>query len=108
MITSLSAAGGAMAGVVAALGYRCTYVCVKKYDVRNELLVQKWQIKTLKIFFFFFLIRLTLPPKNDWFRTTPTPKVALFWAVNLQPYSAKDIAQCINLSMCVHVSGHYR
>ena len=29
MITSLSAAGGAMAGVVAALGYRCTYVCVK-------------------------------------------------------------------------------
>ena len=47
IITSLSAAGGDTAGVVAALGYRCTYVCVK-YDVRNELLVQKWQIITLK------------------------------------------------------------
>ena len=47
IITSLSAAGGDTAGVVAALGYRCTYVCVK-YDVRNELLVQKWQIKTFE------------------------------------------------------------
>ena len=57
MITSLSAAGGAMAGVVAALGYRCTYVCVKKYDVRNELLVQKWQIKTLKNCFGIMILR---------------------------------------------------
>ena len=44
----------------------------------------------------------------DWLKINPTPRVAFFWAVNLRPYRAKDITQCINLSICQYVSGHYR
>ena len=47
VITGWSEAAGDTFGVVIALGYHCTCLCVKA-DVRNEYLSSKWQIKNLK------------------------------------------------------------
>ena len=40
--------------------------------------------------------------------TPPKKKIAFFLTVNLLLYRAKDTTQCIDLSICVYISWHYR